>query len=79
MRMRYQIALGLWVLGILFQIFRTLYFIYLSMGQKTSAALRRHLHQQSRQRGLAIFYHLFGCVPYRCKVCELRFHRPRVE
>jgi hypothetical protein len=81
MRIRYQVALGLLGLGILIQVVRSLYFIYLSMGQKNICPRCGALYiNLSRRRGLGdLLYHLVGCIPYRCTVCELRFHRPRVQ
>jgi hypothetical protein len=80
MRSRYTIALGLLAAAILVQILRTAYHSVLSMGGKSicprCGALYIHL---SSHRGIGdSVYRIFGCLPYRCKVCELRFHRPRV-
>jgi hypothetical protein len=81
MRIRYLVALGLLVLGLLVQVVRSFYFIYLSMGQKNICPRCGAIYiNKSKQRGLTdLLYQLFGCIPYRCTVCELRFHRPRVQ
>jgi hypothetical protein len=81
MRIRYQLALAIAIITILVQVVRAGYYLILSMGEKSICPRCGALYlNQSSRRGLADFiYRAFGCLPYRCSVCELRFHRPRVH
>jgi hypothetical protein len=79
MRIRYQVGLGLLVLTLLYALFRRLVAMLLS-GKGTTICPHcgsRYIHVSNTQAYIDSLFRIFGCLAYRCRVCNLRFYRPK--
>jgi hypothetical protein len=79
MRIRYQIALALAGLGLIWWLVRHLATMALS-GKSTKICPQCgscYINPSGTRAGGDWLFRLFGWLAYRCKVCNYRFYRPR--
>jgi hypothetical protein len=79
MRIRYQIGLGMMGLMLLYALFRSIRMMLLS-GKGTSICPHcgsQYIHPSSTPAYIDALFRIFGCLAYRCRVCNFRFYRPK--
>jgi len=79
MRIRYEIGLGMMIVALLYAVFRSVRVMLLS-GKGTTICPHcgsRYIHVSSTPAYIDWLFRVFGCLAYRCKVCNFRFYRPK--
>lgn len=79
MRIRYQIGLGVTALLVLYALVRSIRTMLLSGKGMTICPHcgSTFIHVSSTPAYIDSLFRLFGCLAYRCKVCNFRFYRPK--
>lgn len=81
MRIRYKILASLLGLAVAYFAVHVFRIIFLTAGMKGTCPNCGAVYiRQSTQRPLAdLPFRIFGLVPYRCMICDLRFQRTRIR
>ena len=81
MRIRYKLGLGMLALFLLYALFRSIRTMVLS-GKGMNICPQcgsPYIHLSGTRAYVDLLFRIFGCLPYRCRVCSIRFYRPKVS
>ena len=79
MRIRYKIGLAALGLFLVYSLFRSVRTMLLSGKGMTICPHcgSRYIHVSSTPAWIDVLFRIFGCLAYRCRVCNFRFYRPK--
>jgi len=82
MRKRYKVGLAAFALVAVYALFQSIRKMLLSGRKGTNICPQcgsPYIHLSSTRAYVDLLFRIFGCLAYRCQVCNIRFYRPRVS